>query len=271
MAIATMRSSFYSVVILFEWSNEMADAEKVLAKINEMHQRIQDETYYEIFELDGEADAARVSAAYRQLAKIWHVDRFSNYDLGPERAKVQEIFSFINNAHRTLTDEDLRFEYDMEVGDGPNVAELLNAENAFMRGKNLLSSGRFKGAHKLFEQAVEWNPDEAEYRAYYLYTEYMQIEKDEDGVCVGRARAKEIFQELDDINTELPEKDWLLQFMGTVALGLNNQRQAKSLFSEALFANSRNHDVKRQLRLLEMREGNKEESFFDRILSKFRS
>lgn len=247
-----------------------ADAAEVIQKIHQMHERIQEENYYEIFDLDEEADSARINAAYRQMTKRWHVDRFSNYDLGPEKAKVQEIFSYINNAHRTLTDEDARFEYDMEISDGPDVGELLSAENAFMRGKNLLSSGRFKGAHKFFESAVEFNPDEPEYRAYYLYTEYMQIEKDENGVCVGKARAQEIFQQLDDINTELPEKDWLLQFLGTVSLGLNNQARAKALFSEALFANSRNHEVKRQLRLLEMRE-NKKESFFDKILAKFRS
>jgi len=248
-----------------------ADTAEVIAKIHAMYERIKEENYYEILGLGEEADSARISAAYRQLAKTWHVDRFSKHDLGPEKAKVQEIFSYINNAHRTLTDEDARFEYDMEIGDGPDVAELLNAENAFMRGKNLLSSGRFKGAHKLFEQSVNFAPDELEYRAYYLYTEYLQIEKDEKGVCVGKARAKAIFQELDDINTELTEKDWLLQFLGEVSLGLNQRRRAKALFTEALFANSRNHEVKRQLRLLEMRQNKSEEGFFQKLLSKFRS
>lgn len=247
------------------------ELDKILANIDSMYERIQTETYYDLFDIDIEADQARINAAYRQLAKVWHVDRFSNYELGEARTKVQEISSFINNAHRTLTDEDARFEYDMEVGEGPDVAALLNAENAFLRGKNLLSSGRFKGAHELFRQAVEWNEEEPQYKAHLLYTEYMQLPKDEHGVCVGKGRPEEIFKELDEINTEVPEKDWMLQFMGTVALGLNRQRQAMGLFQEALLINSKNHEVRRQVRLLEMRADKEPESFFQKLLSKFKS
>lgn len=247
------------------------DLEVVLKSIETMHERIQNENYYDVLDVPMEADDAKINAAYRQLAKTWHVDRFSNHDLGDARSKVQEISSFINNAHRTLTDEDARFEYDMEIGEGPNVAELLNAENAFLRGKNMLGSGRFKGAHELFRQAVEWNDEEAEYRAYFLYTEFMLMPKDDNGVCISKARAKEIFQELDEINIEIPEKDWMLQFLGTVALGLNNERQARGLFQEALLINSRNHDAKRQIRLLDMRADKEPESFFQKILAKFKS
>ena len=111
--------------------------------------------------------------------------------------------------------------------------------------------------------------DELEYRAHMLYTEYLLIPKDESGEAKQRQRAKEIFQELDQINMELTEKDWLLAFLGTVSIGLGQARQAEGLFQEALMANSQNTNAKRQLRLLRSRRRKKKKKgFFAKLFGK---
>lgn len=246
------------------------DLQEVQQEIVEMHDRLQHENYYELLGLERDADAARVSARFRELARVWHIDRFSNFDLGADRQKVQDIFSTLNAAHRTLTNADQRAEYDHEISDGPSINEILEAESSFRRGKNMLSSGSYKGAHEAFKQACELKDDEPEYRAHYLYTEYLLEPKDDVGLVKSKKRTREIFAELDDINTELPEKDWLLTFLGTVSLGLGKNHEAEGLFQEALMTNSQNTQAKRQLRLLRSRRRRKSKGkgFFARLFGK---
>lgn len=229
------------------------DFQAVRQEILAMHQRIKEENHYELLGVPKEADAALISSRFRELAKKWHVDRFSQHDLGAEKAKVQEIFAALNTAHKTLTDNEKRAEYDFEIDEGPDIGTILEAESQFRRAKNMLQQGSYKGAHEGFKQAYELKSDEREYQAYYLYTEYLLIAKDDEGRVTSKKRTKEIFDELDAINTELSEKDWLLTFLGVVSLGLGQDRQAESLFSEALMANSQNHEAKRQLRLIRSR------------------
>lgn len=246
------------------------DFQEVRREILEMHERVQEANYYEILGVDREADKAMVSSRFRDLARKWHVDRFSQYELGADKAKVQEIFSVLNSAHKTLTHEEKRAEYDMEIHEGPSINEILEAESHFRSGKSMLNSGSYKGAHESFKTAYDMKDDELEYEAYMLYTEYLLIPKNDDGEAKQRARTKEIFDRLDNISIDLTEKDWLLTFLGTVAIGLGRLREAEGLFQEALMANSKNTNAKRQLRLLRSRRRKKSKKggFFARLFGK---
>lgn len=246
------------------------DLHEVRNDILAMYERVRQETYYELLGVAPNADAAMVGAKFRELARTWHVDRFSGYDLGPDKSKVQEIFSVLNAAHRTLTNPDKRADYDLSIDDGPDIASILEAESLFRTGKNRLHSGGYRGAFEAFKQACELKDDESEYRAHYLYTEYLLIDKDEEGLVRNRKRAKEIFNELDVINTQMQERHWLLTFLGTVSMGLGEDRQAESLFQEALLANSQDTDAKRMIRLMRSRRkrGRKKKGFFARLFGK---
>lgn len=246
--------------------------EEVFRAIDKMYDRVQEETYYDLLGVQQDADKALVSSRFRQLAKNWHIDRFSKFELGERKEKVQQIFSTLNTAHQTLTDEDKRLEYEMEISDGPDIGELLQAENDFMRGKSLLESGRAEAARKMFDRAVELAPDEMQYKSYAIYTEYLSLPKDEDGHVkkIARKRAQEIYSSLDKVSREYSEKDWLLQFMGSVSLGLGQEAQASELFREALMINKNNTAAARQLRLLRMRRKKRKKSggFFAKLFGK---
>ena len=249
------------------------DPSAIRRDIVAMYERIQNEDFYQLLEVDRDADAALVANRFRQLAKLWHIDRFSGVELGEEKPKIQEIFATLNRAHRTLSDPDARADYDLqiEMEEGPNLDALLQAENNFLQAKNMLQAGSYKGAHELMRQANELNPDEIEYRAYFLYTEFLLMEKDEQGHAKNRGRAKAIYEELDTISETLSGKDWMLTFLGSVALGLGRDHDAEGLFAEALQVNSRNHSAQRQLRLLRMRrQSNSKSGIFERILSRFK-
>ena len=246
------------------------DLQAVRSEISQMHERIKEENYYELLGVDPAADAAMVGARFRELARTWHVDRFSAYDLGADKAKVQEIFAALNTAHRTLSHPEKRAEYDVEIDDGPNIGDILEAESHFRTGKNRLQSGSYKGAMEAFEEACRLKDDELEYRAHFLFTEYMLQDKDDEGLTKNRTRAKKIFDELDAINVQLPDKHWLLTFMGTVAAGLDEYRTAEALFQEALLSNSQDTDAKRQLRFLRSRRKRrrKKKGFFAKLFGK---
>lgn len=243
--------------------------EQILVEIEQMLEKIEEGNLYQLLGVAPDADQPNINLAYRQLTKKWHIDRFSNVDLGDARDKVQTIFAAINDAHRVLSNLQKREEYDAENDEGPDIGALLQAESSFRRGKNMMKTGAHKGAYESFKEACELAPDEIEYRANLLYTEFLLTEKNDRGEVVSKKRASEIFQELDEISQTLSGKDWLLGFMGTVALGLGQEKKAESLLREASFINNQNHDVKRQLRLIEMRK-NKKESFTDQLKKFFK-
>lgn len=245
------------------------DFQEVRQEILVMHQRLQEENYYELLGVEEGADSAMIGSRFRQLARSWHIDRFSSYDLGAEKMKVQEIFSVLNTAHRTLTNDETREEYDMNLVEGPDIAKLLEAESEFRAGKSRLEMGSYHGANDAFQKACLLKDDEPEYQAHLIFTEYLLIDKDENGRVLNRKRTKEIMQELDEIQSALQEKPWLLTFMGTVSLGIGNDGEAESLFQEALMEDSNNTDAKRMLRLIRSRRKNKQKKgFFAKLFGK---
>lgn len=254
----------------------MPDSEAPEAKIEKKYEEIQGADYYEVLGVERGADEDTIRNRFRKLAKKWHADRYSGEDLSAEtRKKLQAIFAEINNARRTLSNPNDRQEYDaaLETGDA-DLESVIDAENAFRRGRNMLDAGRYEGAHAKFQEACELSPeDEPDYRAHRLYTEFLQIPKDEDGNPKAQRRAKEIFEELDEISQNTTnQKDWLFAFMGVVAQGMGRQREAESLFNEATVINPDNTMAQRQLRLIKRRrKKEKDKGFFEKLISKFTS
>ncbi|RAL23647.1 hypothetical protein DL240_05665 [Lujinxingia litoralis] len=251
------------------------DIEAVRQEIRQMYQRISQASYYELLGVQDGLDQTvikqQATREFRQLAKKWHVDRFSAHDLGDDKKLVQEIFSTLNTAQQVLSDPDKRAQYDLErSGANTDIGSILNAESAFRKGQTMLETGAHAGAHEQFKMASENNPDDLEYRAHFLYTEYLQIPKNQDGTPLKRTRAQAIFKELDTISVELTDRDWLLTFMGVVSEGLGRVREAEGLFHQAMQHNPRNVNAKRHLRLIEMRKG-KKKGFFAQFLEKFKS
>ncbi len=250
--------------------------EEVRRKIDEMHARIGEDTYYELLELEPEEkpDSKTVMKQFRVKAKDWHADRYSGFDLSPQyKQKLQEIFAALNTAQQTLSDVDKRADYDFKLQAGDqNIENIIDAEGAFRRGKNMLQTGSHKGAHEQFKRAHELHPEEEEYRVHLLYTEYLQIPKNDDGKPLKRTRAKEIFDEIDAVSEQKPDNDDILTFLGVVAMGLGQLQRAKVLFTEARRHNRQNVVAQRQLRLINMREEREsKKGFLDKLLDKFRT
>lgn len=249
------------------------DLDEIREEIDEKYEQVEGGNYYEILGVDEDASEDTISDRFRELAKEWHADSFKGHDLDEDyQEKVQEIFAEINNGYRTLSDPDQREEYDAALeAEDADIESVIDAESAFRRGQSLLDAGRTEPAHEKFREAQEQS-EEHDYRAHYLYTEYLLISKDDEGRPKDTARAEEIAEELDDIHDELNDrKGWLFAFRGVVYQGLGKTSKAKRLYSEAQRLDPDNHLAERRLRLLKMRDQRDDDDggFLSNLLSKF--
>ncbi len=249
------------------------DIEEVRAAITAMFERIQQGNHYDILGVPHDVSPAQLTPSYRNLTKKWHVDRFSRYELGEDRAKVQKIFESINNAYRVLADAEARKAYDQELsGEAPDdeaaVIALLNADSLFLRGKSFLSQGSHKGAFDLLSEAHQLNPEDEDISAYLMYAEYLLIPKSDEGKPLKVTRAQAIYDELHAMSDRRKnEVDWLMVFVAVVGMGVGKERQSRALLREVTMLNPSNRDAQRQLRLLEMRleRQNKSGGFMDKL------
>ena len=152
------------------------------------------QTYYEVLGVDSEASPENMKAAYYQLARRYHPDRFRRMDASL-LARVESAFARITQAHETLRDEGLRASYDSKlkarrkaeqlaadsmskattpvtepVADGMTEADVPPAERAealFKEGLAALELGQHKVALGFFASATRTMRKEPRYRAAY--------------------------------------------------------------------------------------------------------
>lgn len=64
--------------------------------------------YYKLLGVERDADAKKIKAAYRKLARKWHPDLHT----GQDKVEAEEKFKQINEAHEVLSDPEKRSKYD---------------------------------------------------------------------------------------------------------------------------------------------------------------
>jgi len=155
-------------------SPEVAAFRKELA---ERLEKMPTQNYYEILGVGLKDDGPAISAAFFQLAKRWHPDR-----LGPEYAHVRDdamtLFARMTQAHQVLSDPDHKKEYDEVVKDGGGTAEeqeqvqkVMRAVVAYQKAQVLFKKQNLDEAGKLAKQAMDDDPEQAEYAALWVQIE----------------------------------------------------------------------------------------------------
>jgi DnaJ-class molecular chaperone len=122
--------------------------------------------FYEILSVDREATVDQIKAAFRQLARTRHPDRFS----GATRAQAELDFQEITEAYNTLLEPERRSRYDKTLtttGEelSTNPREL--ARSMLGRAVGLMKNGDIARATEFFQQSVAHDPQNA--RARHLY------------------------------------------------------------------------------------------------------
>ncbi len=87
-------------------------------EIETLHGLLPDLDYYRILRIAPDTPQRDVEAAFRSAVRTLHPDRYARVGDEAFRARVNDIFRFVNEAWRTLKDPDARARYDAERAAG---------------------------------------------------------------------------------------------------------------------------------------------------------
>jgi len=143
---------------------------------------------YGILSIKTDAGPDEIQAAYHDLAKRFHPDRFQSGEFSDSlRNQLEKVFAYINKAYLTLKDPVLRAEYDetrlaaessvesaikSKVSSDADTEKMM--ETVFIQGRKALSRGDFAQAVKDLNNCVYMRPEKAAYN-YYLGLAELEI------------------------------------------------------------------------------------------------
>ncbi len=124
--------------------------------------------YYKILDVDRDAAPAFIKKSYFQLARKYHPDLFNRSLDSGVKEKIDEVFDYITQAYRTLTDEAAKKKYDLELEqprkpDSSALNSDKRAEVKFRQGKTLFDQSRYDEALIFLQEAVRLDSHKSRY------------------------------------------------------------------------------------------------------------
>jgi curved DNA-binding protein CbpA len=253
----------------------MTQAE-LIEKLDEMERRLKSATLYEMLGVSPTATDIEVRAAYRQAAKIFHLDNYGGQSILHLAPRMQAIMGELTKAQAKLTNPTERAEYDAKLalqasGVPTDVRLIFEADEAFKAGRRLLERNNFADALGRFKHAGELYPGEAEYQSYLRWTEYCTLETDREGRPANQSAVSRLRGILVEIAEKNPKQEAACVFVGHMYRNEGNTAEAQNWYRMALTRNPENLDARSALRLLNMRsqaDKKPEGNFFTRLFGK---
>lgn len=201
---------------------------------------------YERLGLARGAGRDQVKAAYFQLAKQLHPDRFASPRLADLAARVRDLFAALNEAYEVLSDDRRRAEWQARAtrSDGAvaPVGDPAAAAIDFEKAEACARTRDHARARGFYEAALRADP-RAEYQVAYAWALLQDPRGDR-----GRARA------LAEAALREPACLDRAALVGALlARDEGDDDRARRLLERALAANPRNAEAERELRALEAR------------------
>lgn len=139
--------------------------------------KMKTQNHFEVLSLTKDSPANAVKVAYFKLAKDYHPDTVPPGSPDSLAKAKADIFARVGDAHRTLSDENLRKEYlaELEAGGGGekvDVGKFLQADEFFQKGKILMQARKYADAFKMFDDCITIMPDDAEVYAWRGYAKF---------------------------------------------------------------------------------------------------
>jgi curved DNA-binding protein CbpA len=128
-------------------------------------------SYYELLNVENNADAMEIKKAYYRKVKEFHPDRYSSLPAHASE-KITALFSHLNETYKTLMNEEKRVHYERTVfrRQPENLSNQELSHRYFEQGKVAFWNGNFSEAEILFQHAVYlWNSS-AKYFYYHAKT-----------------------------------------------------------------------------------------------------
>jgi DnaJ-domain-containing protein 1 len=221
-------------------------------ELAELANRMQNLDHYGVLEVSTTATDDEIRAAYANLAKQAHPDRFHGSS-NSVRQLAAQVFDRIAKAYEGIATASDRKTYAAELSRGRRVAAVedegrraLQAETEFQRGLAQVAKRDYEGALLCFGRAMENFPSEGEYRSHYGWCLYLchpdnevmlneALEHCRTGVKLAKDR----------------EKPYLL--LGRLYRSMGKAAAAKKMFTRAVQIKPQCVEAMRELRIMNMR------------------
>jgi len=215
---------------------------------------IENQNYFEMLGLDKKAAGPEIKAEFFKLAKDYHPDRLPA-ELAPLRSCVEVIFGYLNEAYKTLDDEEQRVAYLRTVreGGGTPAAErmmqqILDSAIAYERVQVFARKRQFDEALELIQMILSVTKDEPDYLAMHAYILMNKFPSND-------APAGKIMESLDRALELHPEHERAHECKAKMLQRLGRPAEALKHFKRVAAINPNNVEANREVRIATMREG----------------
>lgn len=233
-------------------SGRAGNDEKMRIELAALANGLQGKDHFGVLGLRPGAGDDEIRAAFAELAKRTHPDRFHGAS-SSVRHLASQVFARISEAQTAIGTAEARAAYSVSQSHGRREAEAvdegrraLQAETEFQRGEALLAQRAYESALLCFGRAMENFPSEGEYRSYYGWCLFLchpdnqimlgeALEHCREGVKLAKDR----------------EKPYLL--LGRLYKAMGKPGAAKKMFSRAVEIRPQCVEAMRELRIMNMR------------------
>jgi curved DNA-binding protein CbpA len=237
-------------------SGAEVEPSSVILQLDDLLSKFETASLYGILSVPPEASQLEIQAAYHQMAKQFHPDRFQSREFSAEtHSKAEQAFTCINKAYVTLKDPVSRTDYDEKrlVSESKVEAELKarsskqsedakTADALYRDGRALLVQGDFEKAVERLKGCIWLDPEKAAYH-HYLGVAESEMPK-------LRKSAEQHFLKAIELNkTAAASRLELAKLYIKVEL----RRKAEQQLQELMRWNPGNHEVQRLLTELNIR------------------
>ena len=217
-----------------------------IKQLHALLETMKKQNFYEVLGLKRDADAGAVKIAYLKAARSHHPDTIPQ-GASEALAKVKaDLFAFIGEANRTLSDPVLRQDYTAELdaggtGSKVNIEKILRGEEVFQKGRILVQARKYADALKLFEEAVSCNADEAEFYAWRGYAKFLAATEK-------RTVQADVMRDLNMCVAKNPNVAATYYFLGFVAKHNGDDKTALINFKKCVALDPKHIDALREIR-----------------------
>ncbi|HTO96730.1 MAG TPA: DnaJ domain-containing protein [Myxococcales bacterium] len=226
-------------------ADESLDAQKV--RLGQLWERLAGVDHFQALGMERKsASAAEAKRNFFVLAKELHPDTVTDPAQADLKELKERLFARINEAAQVLGDDKRRKEYEGELdgkADTVDVSRIFAAEENFQRAEIFIKAHKYQEGLDLLEQAMQMNPDEAEFYAWRGYAKFL-MSKDRKGsfeACAGDCR-----KAMKMVERCLPAH----LFLGHMAKMTGDLKLARKCYTKVLELDEKHVDAQRELRLM---------------------